>query len=736
MTAPVVLLAVATIAANANPPGKMYRVGLTRAHTLTVTSDKPFTIVDPDQGRAVWRDAYRGALTLVADGGPEDEPASVFRVQVAAFTTEAAAQEERARLERELGQPAVVRYVPDRGSWRVRVGESRTREALGPLVERLRASGRTGTWIAEEPETAGGVSIRLVDPSFVSQLTTLSRVLVVPASGVSLQLDGKPYRGILEVRVNEAGQLRAINWIELESYLRGVVPSELGPEVWPQLEALKAQAVAARTYAMANEGQFEDEGFDLCATPRCQAYGGLAAEHPLSDRAVAETAGQIASHAGKPIVALYTATCGGHTEDAKEIFPEQAAPYLAGVPCRAEAAALARSRRVVEGASPAAVSTEYGDDVTRDAWLLAVTGVLDAKTAHRPAKELQDAVPAATLRAWTSALAKRAGRPAPTGEAIAPSSLGRAALAIARDLGWDARAEILVAAPDEEALLRDPRALELPEAERRALAYLAWQGALRPDPLGRWPLDRAPSGATIVAALVKIGEAYDAFDLDEGTVGGVDGRALVLVRGRSSTSVSLAPQPRLFTLAGTRPFPVASLQLWPGDKVRYHRGSDGRIDFLEVRPPVKGLSDDRSAAVYAWEVKKTASELAEAVAKRVSVGALQDLRVVRRGVSGRIVELEVVGSSGSTVVKGFDVRNLLDLRESLTVIELQRDGGGKISSAVFAGKGWGHGVGLCQVGAYGMAVRGSDYRMILEHYYPGIALTKIAPGSPPAAGSR
>jgi stage II sporulation protein D len=111
---------------------------------------------------------------------------------------------------------------------------------------------------------------------------------------------------------------------------------------------------------------------------------------------------------------------------------------------------------------------------------------------------------------------------------------------------------------------------------------------------------------------------------------------------------------------------------------------------------------------------------------------LTDLRVRRRGASGRIVELEVVGVNGSTVVKGFDVRNLLDLRESLTVFELQRDASGGIASAVFAGKGWGHGVGLCQVGAYGMAMRGSDYKEILSHYYPGTSLG-IAGNDPPRA---
>ena len=736
MSAAVVWISVAAVAASANPPGRLYRVGLTKGHTLTVSADKPFSVVDVDGKGPVWKDSYKGPLTFVAEGGPEQEPASVYRVQVAAFSTQAAAEDERAKLEREFGAPAVVRFVPDRGSWRVRVGEAADRDALGPLVDKLRAAGRTGMWIAEEPQTAPGIAIRLVDPSFTSQLTTLTRLLVVPGSGSPLKLDGKPHRGIFEIRVNEAGQLRAVNWVEMESYLRGVVPSELGPEVWPQLEALKAQAVAARTYAIANAGQFEDEGFDLCATPRCQAYGGVAAEHPLSDRAVEETAGQIAVYDGKPINALYTATCGGHTEDAREIFPEQAAPYLVGVPCRAEAAALARSRRVVEGAAPQAVTTELGEDVTREAWLLGVTGVLDAKTAHKPAKELSGPVSAATLRSWTAALARRAGRPEPTGDPIAPTTLPKAALSISRDLGWEARAQILVSSPDEEAFLRDPRTASLADPERRALAYLAWQGAVRPDAQGRWALDRAPSGATLAAALVRIGDAYDAFDLDDGSVAAVDGRGLTVVRGRGSASIPLPPEPRLFTLAGTRALAVGALQLWPGDKVRYHKDASGRIDFLELRPPVKGLSDDRSAAVYAWEVKKTASELADAVAKRVSVGTLQDLRVVRRGVSGRIVELEVVGSSGSTVVKGFDVRNLLDLRESLTVIEIQRDQGGRIASAVFAGKGWGHGVGLCQVGAYGMAVRGADYKEILGHYYPGISIGRAPSEASAAPGSR
>jgi stage II sporulation protein D len=727
--------AVRQAAAAANPSGVLYRVGLNVGHRLMLSADKPFRVLDPASGAPLWKDAYSGEIALLAQGGPEEEPASIFRIQVGAFATAEAAEQERASLERALSVPAVVRYLPDRGSWRVRVGESKTRAGLTSLLATLRDQGKKGLWIAEETADApAGVTIRLVDAAWDTKATSATRAIALPSPGATLSLEGKTYRGAIEFRVDSSGRLRAINWVELETYLRGVVPSELGPEVWPQLEALKAQAVAARTYALANASQFDEDGYDICATPRCQAYGGAGAEHPLSDRAVNETKGEIVSWQGKPIDALYTATCGGHTEDAKEIFPEQAAPYLVGVPCRAEEQALTRTRRVLRGATPLAVATEYGEDVTRDVWTLDAAGVFGPVGAERLVKELGKPVKAATLRAWTTELAKLAGRPAPTGPPIDPSTMPKAALALVTDLGWTERANVLLAETDLEAVLRDPKAASLTADERRALTYLVQQGALRPTPDGRWPLDRAPSGATLAAALARIGDVYKVFDLDDATVAGGSGTALSVVRGQGSAALALASAPRLFTAAGSRSFPVGELQLWPGDRVRYHVDREGQIDLLELRPPAKGLSDDRSAAVYAWEVRKSGSELDESVNKRVSVGALRDLRVVRRGASGRIVELEVVGATGSTVVKGFDVRNLLDLRESLTVIELQRDPSGRIASAVFAGKGWGHGVGLCQVGAYGMAMRGSNYKVILGHYYPGASLSHGAGQNGPISG--
>ena len=148
----------------------------------------------------------------------------------------------------------------------------------------------------------------------------------------TIRVEGRRYRGRIEVFLNERGMLNVVNALPLEQYLRGVVPREMGPAVFDELEALKAQAVAARTYAIANLAEFAEEGYDICATPRCQVYGGVDDEHPLSDRAVAETAGEIAVFDGRPIDALYSSTCGGHTEDVRWSFRSSAPSTCAGCP--------------------------------------------------------------------------------------------------------------------------------------------------------------------------------------------------------------------------------------------------------------------------------------------------------------------------------------------------------------------------------------------------------------------
>jgi len=159
------------------------------------------------------------------------------------------------------------------------------------------------------------------------------QVLVAPADRREwLDTSGSTYRGLIEVRSAPGGALTAVNVVNVEDYVQGVVPNELSAGALSPFEALKAQAVAARTYALGHLGDYSSKGYDLCATAACQVYRGAGSESPPGNRAVAETRGVLATWRGRPIHAYYTSSCGGHTESGREVFGDRE-PYLRGVAC-------------------------------------------------------------------------------------------------------------------------------------------------------------------------------------------------------------------------------------------------------------------------------------------------------------------------------------------------------------------------------------------------------------------
>jgi stage II sporulation protein D len=140
--------------------------------------------------------------------------------------------------------------------------------------------------------------------------------------------DGR-YRGAFEFRPSGSG-ISAINALGLESYVRGVVSAE-SPSAWPA-EALRAQAVAARTYAITSRAGSISQGFDQFADTRSQMYKGVAAETPNTDAAVNATAGQVVTYGGQPVTTYFFSTSGGHTESVENSFVGSAPkPWLKGV---------------------------------------------------------------------------------------------------------------------------------------------------------------------------------------------------------------------------------------------------------------------------------------------------------------------------------------------------------------------------------------------------------------------
>ena len=143
-----------------------------------------------------------------------------------------------------------------------------------------------------------------------------------------LQLNARPYRGILELRRTPQGRLTVINALDLEEYLYGVVRSEMDPR-WPP-DVLRAQAIAARSLGLYWAGRYAAEGYDVRATTDNQVYGGVAAEDPRSTAAVDATRGTVMTYGGRPVFAAYHTDSGGATENSELVWGS-VTPYLRGV---------------------------------------------------------------------------------------------------------------------------------------------------------------------------------------------------------------------------------------------------------------------------------------------------------------------------------------------------------------------------------------------------------------------
>lgn len=158
----------------------------------------------------------------------------------------------------------------------------------------------------------------------------IGKTLIARSRRGTVSYGGKNWRGTLAVHF-QAGGAKVINHLGLEDYVRGVVGGEMGSMSPP--ESLKAQAVIARTFVLANRGKHGKDGFDLCSREHCQVYGGVNAERPTVNTAVDGTRGVIMIGEGKPISTLYHSTCGGMTSDNDLVFGGGPRSYLRRVRC-------------------------------------------------------------------------------------------------------------------------------------------------------------------------------------------------------------------------------------------------------------------------------------------------------------------------------------------------------------------------------------------------------------------
>ena len=204
----------------------------------------------------------------------------------------------------------------------------------------------------------------------------------------------------------------------------------------------------------------------------------------------------------------------------------------------------------------------------------------------------------------------------------------------------------------------------------------------------------------------------------------LDGKNIILESSDEGGEIILLPDFYLLKNHGGEKTFSSQLFLLGGEQLRWIEKGGG-VNLLEVVYPPHSNILDRDSVYHSWQVKQTKEKLGKRINQYYPVGKLLDLIPLRRGESNRIAELLIQGTETHAIVKGLRIRRVLGLRDTLFVLEKKFDETGELSHIIFTGRGWGHGVGLCQVGAFGMARAGADYREILKKYYKGIKITKL-----------
>ncbi len=536
-----------------------------------------------------------------------------------------------------------------------------------------------------------------------------------------VRFNDKAYRGKIEVFANTRGSVTVVNVIGLEDYVRGVVPNELS---YPALEALKAQAIAARTYAVKNRGQFASEGFDLLPTTRSQVYRGLTSETSLTSRAVEETRGIIATYKGEPINALYTSTCGGRTEDVENIFNETV-PYLRGRECAVEGKAEFAPFMIKSSRDLFEIKDERDLVYARDAAVLAVNG-FSLPADKISSSWLSSHISESETRDWLNTAARLA-RTSPFTVPNDSSKIPTFSSALVAAVYGDRRADTLLNNADADYLLSFRDGDEVPAANRADVAMLVREGALSLFADATLRPKETMSRARALHAIARLLESRNLLPLQKGTTRpAANGMMMLRSNKGKDLPVTVSSQAFLFREFGENLYQMKTLALVGGEPVTFHVSATGQVDYLEVRPANNGAAADRFSSLTNWTAQLSVGAVQSRLGRSIrGIGSITDLRITKQGSSRRVVDLEVVGTQGVAHIRGGRIRSALGLKEQLFVIDRVYNDDNRVTAFTFTGRGWGHGVGMCQFGAYGLAKQGLNVEQILKTYYTGIELTKV-----------
>ena len=558
-----------------------------------------------------------------------------------------------------------------RGFYLVRFGPFESLSEAGALKDSLKMSGFPDVFIVASKGRYRN-SVYLIDSEYNKRF--ISHYSFVLKSKSFIKVNGVRYRGEIEIKPMN-GKINVINIVDIEDYLKGVVPAEMSPKLYPSIEALKAQAVAARTYVYYNLGQFKQMGFDICATQSCQVYKGVDVERDLSSEAVDDTIGEIITYKGKPINAMFTAYCGGHTEDFEKIFGGRPVPYLRGVKCEGEGDfphKTISSKITLESTSTPYISRPYLAIAVLYSKGLIALNELDGLNEY-----------------W--------------GKGFAQAFLDR----VLKYLGIEVKNIPLKSSKLSE--IGEYLSMQIFDTE--SIKPLFESNLIVQDlpEINAKKIDVISIGYALLKGFEKI-DYYnlDFMIVDKDFLYGLESPEFLLVN-QGKTELSL---------------PVATIRV--GDRIRVITGEDNLpVAVVMITPESQEGINDSFLSGYFWYKFLTINELNERAAKFGFKKPVEEIKVLEKTDTGRVIKIRVLSGKYSRVYSGIKVRWFFGVKENKFELYKRYSENGKLKGVYIVGNAWGHGVGMCQIGAFGLALKGWDYKSILKHYYTGVKVEVV-----------
>lgn len=461
----------------------------------------------------------------------------------------------------------------------------------------------------------------------------------------------------------------------------------------------------------------------MLPTIRSQVYKGVSAETGMGTQAVTQTKGIVATYKGKPINALYTSTCGGRTENSENIF-EFNEPYLRGVECSLEGHRHFEPFLIKTSRLPAKIEKDENLELVRMMSQLAVNNFY-LSSAQLDDKYFEDEPNASEISNWLNNLAGRFGKTFPnvTRDTAKPVELVRL---LASWIYPETYADTLLSESDINYQLAFADANDIPKERRADIAILMRDGwfSIYPD------LTLKPNKPLSRARFLKlVNQIYEKKKwmpaLQTGIAQPSEDGKLLLKSGRGSRTLSVRPDVFLFRQFGKDFYQMKESAMIGGENVRFQTDASGAVFYLEISPSSEATVAEKMSPFTYWNANLTASAVQSRLSRYVrGIGSLIDVNIKQKGYSRRPTELEIIGTNGRFSLKGGKIRSALRFKEQLFYMNKRYGTNGRVVSYSFTGRGWGHGVGMCQYGAYGLAKMGLKYEAILKHYYTGIDLTK------------